>query len=74
MPNNERLRKFIYHPVVLASIDQNDFREFPMHLIAAHDYEHDWESKAAPTSGSMRNFESAIVSAGKELFEFVRIL
>jgi hypothetical protein len=68
------LRKFIYHPVVLASLDQDYFGSFTRDTGTSKRDEHEWKTVAAFMSMASRDFVGAICSAGKNLFQFVGIL
>jgi len=71
---DNRLWKFIYHPVVLASVDEDDFAKAAAHSGPGDAYEHDCKTVASVVSLSTRDFKSAVGAVGKELFKFLRIV
>jgi hypothetical protein len=67
------LRKFIYHPVVLASLDQDYFGKLAVDPPAFPGDQDDREAAAAAVPLAARDFESAVRAAGEELLYLVGI-
>lgn len=68
------LGKFIYRPVVLTSIDDDDFGELSAQLVSALGDQHDREAVASCAAAAARDFEGSLRAGRKELLERVRVL
>ena len=68
------LRKFIYHPVVLASVDHRDFGGAAVQARPVRGNEDDCKTVSAVISLSASDFESPVRTTRKKLFKFFRTL
>jgi len=68
------LRKFIHHPVVLSSLDQDYFGKSARDMGSSRRDQHDRETVAALMSVTTRDLESPIRRVRKKLFQFVGVL
>jgi hypothetical protein len=73
--NDQRLvlRKFIYGPAVLASVDQDYFGKLAVHPPAFPGHQHDRETVTPAVPLAVCDFEGAVRAAGKELLYLVGI-
>ena len=70
----ERLGKFIHHPVVLASADDDDFSRSPVYARSSNGHEHDGKSVASVAPLPASDFKCPVGTCGKKLLKFFRIL
>src|SRR5713226_2352834 len=68
------LRKFIHHPVVLSSLDQNYFGKFTRNVGTSQRDQHDRETVAPGMSMTARDLEGPVRAVRKKLFHFVGVL
>src|SRR5882724_9604232 len=67
LTRDQGLWKFIYHPVVLASVDHDDVRIPATNPPPRNGHDHDRKSVAPAAALSAGEFKSAVAIAGKEL-------
>ena len=73
--NDCSLRKFIHHPVVLSSFDQDYFRKFACDMGgSSRRDQHDLETVAALMPMTARDLKGPVLAAGEKLFQFVGAL
>jgi hypothetical protein len=68
------LGKFIYHPVILASVDDDDFGGTAADPRSRGGNQYDYKPVASEAALSSRDFKSTVSATGKKLLEFLRIL
>jgi len=71
---SDLLGKFIYHPVVLASLDQDYFGKFAGDSGSSGRDQHDRETVAAGMSVAARDFEGSIRPVQEKLFQLIGVL
>src|SRR5713226_6355268 len=67
------LRKFIHHPVVLSSFDQDCFGKSAREMGSTRRDQHDREAIAALMSMTARDLEGPVRAVRKKLFHFVGV-
>src|SRR5512143_2660665 len=74
MMANDCLRKFIYHPIIPASVDHDNLRESATHARALCGYQNDGEAIPSAIEHPARDFIAPLCAGRKELLEPVRVL